>query len=166
MSEPTGLSFADTMIGLVPPPSPQEPAKPVSDSAESIGAIKQAPDRSTSDALVTTDISATPATNVPALPVAITPVELSSILPAAGTKQEGLDTAFQATASQGATATLGQFEEAGSIASAPEATSATFKADASLALPTKSGEGIVTPTADQTTTAQMLALKTQVGQPR
>ncbi len=161
MSEPTGLSFADTMIGLVPPPSPQEPAKPVSDSPESIGAIKQAPDQSTSDALVTTDISATPATNVPALPVAITPVELSSILPAAGTKQEGLDTAFQATASQGATATLGQFEEAGSIASAPEATSATFKADASLALPTKSGEGIVTPIADQTTTAQMLALKTQ-----
>ncbi|WP_395779349.1 flagellar hook-length control protein FliK [Aquidulcibacter sp.] len=161
MGEATGLSFADTMIGLVQAPTPQEPTKSMPDLAESIGAIKLAPDQSTSDALVTTDISATPALVGLALPVAITPVELSSILPAAGTKQEGLGTAFQATAAQSTTATLGQLEAATSDASGPEATSTTFKADTSLALPTKSVEGLVMSKADQTATEQALAIKTQ-----
>ena len=161
MGEATGLSFADTMIGLVQAPTPQEPTKSMPDLAESIGAIKLAPDQSTSDALVTTDISATPALVGLALPVAITPVELSSILPAAGTKQEGLGTAFQATAAQSTTATLGHLEAATSDASGPEATSTTFKADTSLALPTKSVEGLVMSKADQTATEQALAIKTQ-----
>ena len=161
MGEATGLSFADTMIGLVQAPTPQEPSKSMPDSTETIDGIKLAPDQTTSDAVVATETLATPAPIVPALPVATTPVELSSILPAAETKQEGLGNAFQATVSQSATATLGQFEEAASIASTPEATSTTFKADASLALPTKSVEGLVPRTADQTATAQALALKTQ-----
>ena len=139
MGEATGLSFADTMIGLVQAPTPQEPSKSMPDSTETIGGIKLASDQTTSDALGATATSATPASIVPALPVATTPVELSSNLPVAETKQEGLGTAFQATVSQ----------------------SATFEADASLALPTKSVEGLVPRTADQTATAQALALKTQ-----
>jgi len=161
MGEATGLSFADTMIGLVQAPTPQEPSKSMPDSTEAIGGIKLAPDQTTSDALGATETSATPAPIVPALPVATTPVELSSILPAAGTKQEGLGNAVQATAAQSTTATLGQLEAATSDASGPEATGTTFKTDASLALSTKSGGSIVTPTADQTATAQALALKTQ-----
>jgi len=148
MGEAIGLSFADTMIGLVQAPTPQEPSKSMPDSTETIGGIKLASDQTTSDALGTADTAATP-------------VELSSILTAAGTKQEGLGIAFQASAGQSTTATLGQFEEAASIASTPEATGTTFKTGASLALSTKSVEGLVTSMADQTATAQALALKTQ-----
>lgn len=148
IGEATGLSFADTMIGLVLPPSPQEPAKSVPDSNETISGIKLSPDQSTIEALGTADTAATP-------------VELASIPPAAGTKQEGLGTALQATATGNATAMLGQLEAATLDASGPEATGTTLKADASLALSTKSGASIVTPTADATTTAQALALKTQ-----
>jgi flagellar hook-length control protein FliK len=161
MGEAAGLSFADTIIGLVEAPTPQEPARSMPDSSDTLGGITRAPDQSTIDTLGTADTLATPAPILPALPVATSPVELASILPTSGTTQEWLGTGFQATGAQSTTATLGQLEAATSDASGPEATSTTYKADVSLALPIKSVEGLVTPTADPTTTPQSQALKTQ-----
>jgi len=180
MDESAGLSFADTLIGLVQPPSPQEPAKAAPESTAAAGQATLAPDQTTPDAPARNDISATPPVFVPAVPVATSPINLASPPPADIAKQEIAGAAVPGPGAQSAEATLGLMgdptsnepwtatETGGFTTLAADASAAQITglkagpvAGETLALTTKTGESAAQPSADQTATAQTLAIKTQ-----
>ncbi|MFY7759227.1 flagellar hook-length control protein FliK [Aquidulcibacter sp.] len=182
MGETAGLSFVDTMIGLVQPPSALEPAKTAPDSRDPTGGAKLAPDQVIDDAATVTDSLATPSAVVPALPIAITPINPASpsTSAAAVAKQEGIGAAGQVPDAQSAAVTLALMGNAVPAepvpGDAPDAlvaqtgdASATFKtgdasalASASATAPsTQSAEPALKPAIDQAQTAQALAPKTQ-----
>ena len=178
LSEPTGPTFAETLIGLVQPPSPQEPAKAAPDSPDTTPGTKDttpgtkiAPDQSTDDAAVLTDGAATASPAVPALPLVNAQINLASASAPAAAKQEGAGAAVQALDASSAALTLGLIGDTASneLPSADAADLVVQTADANaisktgetLALPTQSPEGGVKPVADQAAIAQALALKTQ-----
>ncbi|OYU51339.1 MAG: hypothetical protein CFE27_12565 [Alphaproteobacteria bacterium PA1] len=186
MGETAGLSFVDTMIGLVQPPSALEPAKTAPDSRDPTGGAKLAPDQVIDDAAMVTDSLATPSAAVTALPIAITPINPASpsTSAAAVAKQEGIGAAGQVPDAQSAAVTLALMGNAVPAepvpGDAPDAlvaqtgdASATFKtgdasalasasASASATAPsTQSAEPALKPATDQTQTAQALAPKTQ-----
>ncbi|MCA3698128.1 flagellar hook-length control protein FliK [Aquidulcibacter sp.] len=184
MGETAGLSFVDTMIGLVQPPSALEPAKTVPESRDPTGGAKLAPDQGIDDATKVTDSLATPSAVVPALPIAITPINPASpsTSAAAVAKQEGIGAAGQVPDAQSAAVTLALMGNAVPAepvpGDAPDAlvaqtgdASATFKTGDASALAsasasasasaTQSAEPALKPATDQTQTAQALAPKTQ-----
>ena len=180
MGETAGLSFVDTMIGLVQPPSALEPAKTVPESRDPTGGAKLAPDQGIDDATKVTDSLATPSVVAPALPTAITPINPDPTSTAAVAKQEGVGAAVQVPDAQSAAVTLALMGNAVPAepvpGDAPDAlvaqtgnASATFTtgdasalASASAKAPsTQSAEAALKPANDQTQTAQALAPKTQ-----
>ncbi|OYU76042.1 MAG: hypothetical protein CFE32_11910 [Alphaproteobacteria bacterium PA3] len=170
LGEPTGLSFAETLIGLVQPPSPQEPTKAAPESPDTMPGTKIGPDQSTDDAAVLTDSTATASAVVPALPPASAPINLASTPDPAAAKQEGAGAPIQALDASSAAFKLGLMGDTASnelladsadlVAQTADA-SAISKTGETLALPTKSSEGGVKPSADQAAMTQGIARKTQ-----
>jgi flagellar hook-length control protein FliK len=130
-SELTGLSFADTMIGFVQPPSPQEPVKAAPNSSDMAG-----------DAMLA-DVSTTEPRVMRAPPISTTLADVA--------KHEGLTENLQTPGAKGAAVPPGLLAEA-AIDAGMEDANVTFKLGETLGLATEIAEGAI---------LQTQALKTQ-----
>lgn len=180
MGEPTGLSFVDTMIGLVQPPSPYETAKAAPTPTELAIGQKAPQSPSTKDDTALSDASGVAAILVPILPAATTPIKLVSstdtnVSDPNGTGQLGMGVTDQASAAQSFASNLGLTAgltgdtagknlaaAAGDIAGTETAaTSPSFKSGEALATTTQTAEIVSMTGDDPATPAQALAIKTQ-----
>ncbi|MFN9611975.1 MAG: flagellar hook-length control protein FliK [Hyphomonadaceae bacterium] len=171
MGASSGLSFVDTMIGLVQPPSPQEPAKAAPESSEVGISLKLAPEPLLKDGTSLTDTSSITSLAVPALPLASTPINLIPKTPADAAIQEGTGATGLANAAQNVAITLGLTGDTlvkelvlapGDISGAePVAANPDIKSGEALPVTTQTAEVLATTSNDTSTPAQALALKTQ-----
>ncbi|MCZ8209759.1 MAG: flagellar hook-length control protein FliK [Aquidulcibacter sp.] len=171
MGASSGLSFVDTMIGLVQPPSPQEPAKAAPESSEVGISLKLAPEPLLKDGTSLTDTSSITSLAVPALPLASTPINLIPKTPADAAIQEGTGATGLANAAQNVAITLGLTGDTfvkelvlapGDISGAePVAANPDIKSGEALPVTTQTADVLATTSNDTSTPAQALALKTQ-----
>ena len=171
MGASSGVSFVDTMIGLVQPPSPQEPAKAAPESSEVGISLKLAPEPLLKDGTSLTDTSSITSLAVPALPLASTPINLIPKTPADAAIQEGTGATGLANAAQNVAITLGLTGDTlvkelvlapGDISGAePVAANPDIKSGEALPVTTQTAEVLATTSNDTSTPAQALALKTQ-----
>lgn len=180
MGESTGLSFVDTMIGLVQPPSPNETAKAVPAPTELATSPKAPQNPSTTDETALTDASGIAAMIVPVLPVSTTPNKLVSSTDAnlshqVSTGQLSLGVTDLAKSAQnlandlGLTAGLTGDTASTNLAAAAGASAGTktaaispsFKSDEALAITTQSAEILSMTGDDPAAPAQALAIKAQ-----
>lgn len=171
MGASSGVSFVDTMIGLVQPPSPQEPAKAAPESSEVGISLKLAPEPLLKDGTSLTDTSSITSLAVPALPLASTPINLIPKTPADAAIQEGTGATGLANAAQNVAITLGLTGDTlvkelvlapGDISGAePVAANPDIKSGEALPVTTQTADVLATTSNDTSTPAQALALKTQ-----
>ena len=171
MGASSGVSFVDTMIGLVQPPSPQEPAKAAPESSEVGISLKLAPEPLLKDGTSLTDTSSITSLAVPALPLASTPINLIPKTPADAAIQEGTGATGLANAAQNVAITLGLTGDTlvkelvlapGDISGAePVAANPDIKSGEALPVTTQTAEVLATTSNDTSTPAQALAFKTQ-----